>query len=217
MKNMPDNIAAKGILGAICGAWLLLATPTFAQEHFHREPYPAYRGEHRFYPGRHEHGHYYPPLGYSVNILPPGYLELNYSRRNLFFHGGVWYTPSPGGFVVVRPPVGVVIPMLPPGYSSVMVAGVPYYYANDTYYVTAPGGYAVASPPPPDSYIEMPGTAAPPAPPPPTPPAAVPAPTPAPAGENLWYYCESARNYYPYVTTCPEKWRAVPAQPAPGH
>ena len=35
-------------------------------------------------------------------------------------------------------------------------------------------------------------------------------PTSAP---GTWYYCEPARAYYPYVSTCPEPWRAVPAVP----
>ena len=29
-----------------------------------------------------------------------------------------------------------------------------------------------------------------------------------------WYYCDSARGYYPYVAHCPEAWRPVPAVPA---
>jgi hypothetical protein len=28
-----------------------------------------------------------------------------------------------------------------------------------------------------------------------------------------WYYCDSAKAYYPYVTQCPEPWRVVPAVP----
>jgi hypothetical protein len=28
-----------------------------------------------------------------------------------------------------------------------------------------------------------------------------------------WYYCESAKGYYPYVSQCPEAWRVVPAAP----
>mgnify|MGYP001158816661 FL=1 len=35
---------------------------------------------------------------------------------------------------------------------------------------------------------------------------------PAPAAQN-WYYCDSARAYYPYVESCAEGWRAVPAAP----
>lgn len=30
---------------------------------------------------------------------------------------------------------------------------------------------------------------------------------------QLWYYCASARGYYPYVRNCPEGWTSVPAQP----
>ncbi len=33
-----------------------------------------------------------------------------------------------------------------------------------------------------------------------------------PAAQN-WFYCDSAKGYYPYVPQCPEPWRAVPAQP----
>ena len=29
-----------------------------------------------------------------------------------------------------------------------------------------------------------------------------------------WYYCASARSYYPYVRRCPETWQTVPAGPA---
>jgi hypothetical protein len=28
-----------------------------------------------------------------------------------------------------------------------------------------------------------------------------------------WYYCDSARGYYPYIAQCPEAWRPVPATP----
>jgi hypothetical protein len=43
------------------------------------------------------------------------------------------------------------------------------------------------------------------------------APASAPSGpppQQYWYYCESARTYYPYVSSCPEDWRAVPANPS---
>ncbi len=39
--------------------------------------------------------------------------------------------------------------------------------------------------------------------------------TPAPAQQpaQTWYYCNSAKGYYPYVPSCPEGWRPVAAQP----
>jgi hypothetical protein len=103
----------------------------------------------------------------------------------------VWYEPGPGGYVVVRPPVGIVLPVLPPAYTTVWVAGAPYYYANDVYYTAAQGGYAVAQPP-----MDAPVTQT--------------QPPPAPA---TWYYCDSAKTYYPYVSECREGWRTVPATP----
>jgi hypothetical protein len=71
---------------------------------------------------------------------------------------------------------------------------VPYYYANDIYYVAAPGGYAVAEPP---------AEAA----------SAPQAQAAAPGAAGNWYYCESAKAYYPYVAQCAEGWRTVPATP----
>ena len=29
----------------------------------------------------------------------------------------------------------------------------------------------------------------------------------------VWYYCQSSQTYYPYVQTCQEGWRVVPASP----
>ena len=37
---------------------------------------------------------------------------------------------------------------------------------------------------------------------------------PQPATQ-LWYYCASSKSYYPYVPSCPEGWKPVPAQPSP--
>jgi hypothetical protein len=35
----------------------------------------------------------------------------------------------------------------------------------------------------------------------------------SPPPPQVWYYCDSAKGYYPYVSSCPEPWRQVPAQP----
>jgi len=40
-----------------------------------------------------------------------------------------------------------------------------------------------------------------------------PAPSEMPAPVQYWYYCESAKAYYPYVPSCPSGWKAVPATP----
>lgn len=38
--------------------------------------------------------------------------------------------------------------------------------------------------------------------------------TPAPASQS-WYYCESSAGYYPYIASCPEGWKSVPATSVP--
>ena len=42
------------------------------------------------------------------------------------------------------------------------------------------------------------------------PPPAQPGVVPPPQTPANWYYCNSARGYYPYVTACPEGWQSVP-------
>jgi hypothetical protein len=36
---------------------------------------------------------------------------------------------------------------------------------------------------------------------------------PLPPQPQYWYYCDSAKAYYPYVAQCPEGWRAVSPTP----
>jgi len=44
------------------------------------------------------------------------------------------------------------------------------------------------------------------------PPATVLVPS-SPTPPANWFYCDSLKNYYPYVDKCPEQWRVVPATP----
>ena len=37
--------------------------------------------------------------------------------------------------------------------------------------------------------------------------------TPPAATPNMWYYCRVSKAYYPYVSSCPEVWQKVLAQP----
>ena len=213
--STPARMLAAGIL--ILSLGLMLAGTAGADDHRdrRRDVGQPYREQHWIYDNRYHHSHYYPAIGYSVAALPPGYLTLSFGNRRFFFDGGVWFAPAASGFAIVRPPVGIVVPVLPPSYTTVWVAGAPYYYANDTYYMAAPGGYVVAAPPAETVYTEAPA-----APPAPQAPAAAPAPQAAPPASapaqpsgGTWYYCDSARAYYPYVSECKEGWRPVPATP----
>ncbi len=70
----------------------------------------------------------------------------------------------------------------------------PYSWYPPTYYAYSPPPVIVQQPP---VYVQQP-----------------PAPTPAaPPPQAYWYYCSSAKVYYPTVQTCPEVWVKVPPTP----
>jgi hypothetical protein len=188
---------AKAILLVVITS--LAATPAHAQRReFERE---RYHTEHWVFDDRFHHNHYYPAPGYAVAVLPAGHLAIPFRGARYFYHSGVWFQMAGSRYVVVRPPLGVLVPVLPPAYTTVMVAGAPYYYADDVYYAPAPGGYMVTEPPP---AVPAPQAAA---------PVQVAPPGGAPSGN--WYYCESSKTFYPYVSECKEGWRSVPATPPP--
>jgi hypothetical protein len=84
---------------------------------------------------RHGHDRVYVDRGVTVAAVPHGAVVVRDGPNRYWFHGGVWYRPEGGRFVVIAPPVGVFVPVLPPFYTTLMLGGLAYYYANDAYYV----------------------------------------------------------------------------------
>ncbi len=127
-----------------------LSAPACAQErqdHRGRERGVAHQGLRL--DDRYHHDHYYPQLGHATPALPNGSLSIGFGGGHYFFHGGVWFRPFGGRFVVTLPPVGIVLPLLPAAYVTLWLGGVPYYYANGVYYAAAAHqGYVVMAPPP---------------------------------------------------------------------
>ncbi|HET8575524.1 MAG TPA: hypothetical protein VFO18_00385 [Methylomirabilota bacterium] len=68
----------------------------------------------------------------------------------------------------------------------------PYWYYPPPYYYYPPPTVVVEQPP---VYVQQP------------------TPPPPPAEPSYWYYCQSAKGYYPNVQSCPEPWTKVPARP----
>lgn len=214
MEKRSSGIAATAILALATSFWSSFGQAQERRGETHeleRREHPGreiqrvpYHTQHWVFDSRFHHNHYYPRPGYSVNVLPAGHISVNFRGAPFFFNSGVWYRRSGSSFVVVRPPVGIIVPMLPPSYATVVVASTPYYYADEVYYVQASGGYAVTEAP-----AGVPEDAA------AAPPPQAGTSGAAPAG-GVWYYCESSRTYYPYVSECKEGWRTVAATP-PGH
>jgi hypothetical protein len=103
----------------------------------------------QYHDTRYHMDHYYPARGAAVGALPAGRVPVYDGAHNAYyFHGGVWYRPYGGRFVVVGPPIGVFVPYLPPYYTTLWIGGYPYYYSNDTYYSWNPvqGQYEVVQP-----------------------------------------------------------------------
>ena len=113
------------------------------------------------------------------------------------------YTPP---VVMVQPPAGGTAPGQP-----TQAAGGTWYYCDAArgyypYVAECPGGWRAVS-------AQAPAASQPPvAAPPQTPPAPS---QPVQPSAGSWYYCDSAKAYYPYVPECPGGWRAVPAAPNP--
>jgi hypothetical protein len=215
MKNSTRTMSA-GMTAALIVTSILLAAPAQAQERRGGREHERerYQTPHWVFDDRYHHGHYYPSIGYCISALPAGNVGISFRGGRFFFQAGVWYQPGPCGYVVARPPAGIILPVLPPAYSTVWIGGAPYYYANDVYYAQAPGGYAVATLPP--GAVPVPGPVVQPQAPVAPPPQAGAAPNgPGQTAPGTWYYCESAKSYYPYVSTCNEGWRSVPASPPP--
>jgi len=109
------------------------------------------------------------------------------------------------------PAVGYSVTALPTGNLFVSYGGGRYYYANETYYpqVASGAGYTVVAPPTGAETATVP-----PAPFPATSPQSGQAPgSAAQPAQGSWFYCESVKGYYPYVSECKEGWRQVPAAP----
>ncbi len=76
-------------------------------------------------------------------------MRIGWRGGDFWYHGGVWFRPEGGRFVVAAPPFGVVVPVLPADVATVTLASGQYYYANGVYYApTAGEGYRVVAPPP---------------------------------------------------------------------
>jgi hypothetical protein len=194
-----------GIAAAFFVAAPLWVSPAHAQDRRDRREHERerYQTPHWVFDDRFRHNHYYPSAGYTLSVLPPANIAVTFGGARLFFQAGVWFQQAGPGYVVVRPPVGIVVPVLPPAHATVWVGGVPHYYANDVYYTETLGGYVVTAPP--MEATPAPAQISP-------PPAPAPAASAPPASAS-WYYCETSKGYYPYISECKEGWKAVPSTP----
>jgi len=115
-------------------------------------------------------------------LIGLGVLLSSAAPADAWGRGGGWHH---GGWRGGGPRVFVGVG---PGYW-----GYPYWYYPPPAYVYAPPVYVQEQPP---VYVQQPTAAA--------------TAAPSASAPAYWYYCASAREYYPTVQSCPEAWVKVP-------
>ncbi len=154
--------------------------------HFHERDFARWRG------GRWFQGHHNGHLGWWWIVAGAYY----------WYPRAIYPYPDP-----YTPPVVIVQPPAAAAPAPAQPSSGTWYYCDSAkgyypYVAECPGGWrAVSAQTPAASQPQVP---APPAPSQPVQPSA-----------GSWYYCDSAKAYYPYVAECPGGWRAVPATPNP--
>jgi hypothetical protein len=85
--------------------------------------------------------HFYgPPIGFSLGVLPYGFLTFNTGFGPYYYYDGTFYQPyynqeeKVDEYQVVDPPMGVVVPNLPKHAETVTIDGNTYYQKNGTLY-----------------------------------------------------------------------------------
>ena len=88
-----------------------------------------------------------PARGAFFKGYPRGATSIYFGKRSYYYHGGIFYHPFRGGYIIAPPPFGLRVAFLPRGFFAFYVGGLPYYYYCGTYYIPRNGQYEVAPPP----------------------------------------------------------------------
>lgn len=122
------------------------------------DAHSGHRGHHHGhgYGHGHRHGYWGPRyrgprigIGFTVPILPAGFVNLAVGGVPYYYHGGYYYRPAPSGYVVVNAPLGAAVLTLPASAVQVQIGGFTYYQYGSSYYQWQPhmGRYVVVPQP----------------------------------------------------------------------
>ncbi|WP_078085240.1 DUF6515 family protein [Microbulbifer mangrovi] len=125
------------------------------------DAHSGHRGHHHghkpVYRHGYRHGGYWGPrfrgprigIGFTVPILPAGYMTMAVGGNPYYYHGGYYYRPAPTGYVVVEAPLGAAVLTLPGSAVRVQIGGLTYYQYGSSYYQWQPrvNRYVVVPPP----------------------------------------------------------------------
>jgi hypothetical protein len=87
-----------------------------------------------------------PRVVHTVKVLPVGYTQVFYGKRNYYCHSGYYYHYHNGIYRTIAPPFGFRIGFLPVGYRTVYINTLPHYYYRGVYYRQVNNEYEVVEP-----------------------------------------------------------------------
>lgn len=155
MKTLRFLIGAIGLLA--------LGAFAFAPPADARTPALERHGGHHHHWKRHHHGPRFRgpriSVGFTVPVLPHGYLSLAVGGRPYYFHGGHFYRHGPSGYVVVSAPLGASVVSLPASAVQVQIGGAVFYQYANAYYQWHPARRAYVVVPPPAGVAAVPAAA----------------------------------------------------------
>ncbi|KUJ82848.1 hypothetical protein AWR36_009815 [Microbulbifer flavimaris] len=125
-------------------------------------------GHHHHWKHHHWKRHHHGPrfrgprisVGFTVPVLPRGYLSLAVGGRPYYFHSGHFYRHGPAGYVVVSAPLGASVVSLPASAVQVQIGGAVFYQYANAYYQWHPARRAYVVVPPPAGAVAVPAAAA---------------------------------------------------------
>ena len=138
MKNSIKHVLRLGIAGAL--SLLLILQSDLSSASSNNYPpiriglrYGYYGGYYRpVFPSYYGWG--YPRIGFSIGVLPFGYIPFYYGGVPYYAYDGVYYRPYNNGYQVVVPPVGAEVPQVPSHARPITINGMQYYTLNGVYY-----------------------------------------------------------------------------------
>ncbi|MBE9516683.1 MAG: hypothetical protein IME93_06860 [Proteobacteria bacterium] len=116
--------------------------PRTVHDRYYRKNWKTHRQHYRYYPTYYYHTYYlapilyfYYPIGYSLAIMPGGYVSIFVGGLPYYYYGGVYYRHLDGAYVVVRAPIGAIVYDLPVGFIAFNLGVFTYFYVNEAYYL----------------------------------------------------------------------------------
>lgn len=118
------------------------SAPRTTHDRYYRKHRHPQRRHYRYYPTYHYHTYYLAPIlypyysiGYSLAIIPDGYVRIVVGGLPYYYYSGVYYRYIDSAYIVVQAPIGALVHELPVGFIAFSLGAFTYFYVNEIYYL----------------------------------------------------------------------------------